>query len=129
MSDLISRQAAVFVIDAYFKKMVESTTASLIPKIAKETNTEIAENIRMVAEVLQKGHEEDIKKLLLETIPTAYDVEAVVRELEEAMALYKTREEACHVVNCGNYAKVHYHGIQQGIKFAIEIVKRGGRND
>jgi tetrahydromethanopterin S-methyltransferase subunit F len=59
--------------------------------------------------------------------PTAYDVEAVVRELEDKVEFYESREKRQMELDCG-MAACHTNGVQQGIKFAIEIV-RGGRNE
>ena len=63
--------------------------------------------------------------------PTAYDVDAVVRELEELkMAEYDdSDEEPCYE----DAEDIYEEGVSAG-KFkayhkAIEIVKRGGRND
>lgn len=63
----------------------------------------------------------------VDNIPTAYDVEAVVRELEakSTVAAQKTFEAA----EMGfERASIHYQGIQDGLDYAIEIV-RGGRNE
>lgn len=48
-------------------------------------------------------------------IPTAYDVEAVVRELEEKSKLYSLSDRDCEFAI--------------PLNIAIEIVKRGGRNE
>lgn len=60
--------------------------------------------------------------------PTAYDVEAVVRDLEakSTVAAHKNFEAA----EMGfERAAIHYQGIQDGLDYAIAIVKRGGRNE
>lgn len=53
--------------------------------------------------------------------PTAYDVEAVVRELEESL------EKAEHKAD--EYDSGTWDDIAIGLCEAIEIVKRGGRNE
>ena len=65
---------------------------------------------------------------LIESQPTAYDVDAVVRELEEKIRFYENRERRQMESRLG-MAACHTNGVQQGIKFAISIVKRGGRNE
>ena len=57
-------------------------------------------------------------ELVLQNIddqPTAYDVEAVVRELEEKSMMYSLNDRDCIFAI--------------PLNDAIEIVKRGGRND
>lgn len=64
----------------------------------------------------------------LELQPTAYDVEAVVRALEEKIKFYENQEKRQMELDCG-MAACHTNGVQQGIKFTIDVVKRGGRNE
>ena len=59
---------------------------------------------------------------LVGRIPTAYDVDAVVRELEQdyrdAIKIY------------GNDANgEYYYGVTRALHRAIQVVKRGGRNE
>lgn len=49
--------------------------------------------------------------------PTAYDVEAVVRELEDAKFVFYTEDDK------------EASGYNDGLNEAIEIVRRGGRNE
>jgi hypothetical protein len=86
---------------------------------------------------------EDVKELLLgldalpweeqvdelvDAIPTAYDAEAVVRELEEELKYHVKGELRCE--DKGYEAGAERHR-QKVIAYdtAIAIVKRGGRND
>lgn len=56
-----------------------------------------------------------------------YDVEAVVRELEAKSTL--AAQKCFEAAEMGfERASIHYQGIQDGLDYAIEIVK-GGRND
>lgn len=64
---------------------------------------------------------------LIEDQPTAYDVEAVVRELEAKSELYSCEAEA-DMDNGWEYLSNRKYGISAGLQKAIEIV-RGGRND
>lgn len=59
--------------------------------------------------------------------PTAYDVEAVVRELETKSELYSCEAEA-DMDNGWEYLSNRKYGISAGLQKAIEIV-RGGRNE
>lgn len=89
----------------------------------------------MVAKMRRLINADDVKELLLgldslpweeqvdelvDRIPTAYDVEAVVRELEKQ----KIDLDQPNVVAYAN-AK----GWNQAISLCIDIVKRGGRNE
>ena len=60
--------------------------------------------------------------------PTAYDLEAVVRELEEEVRRIKDEERRCFLE--GN-TKLGFclNGKASGLTHAIEVIKRGGRND
>ena len=70
---------------------------------------------------------DDVRNLL-NAMPTAYDVEAVVKELEAKVKFYESREQRQMELDCG-FAACHTNGVQQGIKFTIDVVKRGGRNE
>lgn len=63
---------------------------------------------------------DDVRNLLSDQ-PTAYNLEAVVRELEVVLTVHKKQYE-----EYGDYFSL---GVVGGIKTAIEIVKRGGRNE
>lgn len=63
----------------------------------------------------------DVKECI-DRVPTAYDVDAVVRELEQdyrdAIKIY------------GNDANgEYYYGVTRALHRAIQVVKRGGRNE
>lgn len=60
--------------------------------------------------------------------PTAYDVEAVVRELEKEITRTKEKERQCFM---DNNVKMGFclNGRASAMNFAIEIVKAGGRNE
>ena len=59
--------------------------------------------------------------------PTAYDVEAVVRELEAKSTFYAHEAEGDKDMGY-EYLTIRKYGISDGLDIAIEIV-RGGRND
>lgn len=63
---------------------------------------------------------------IVDRIPTAYSVEAVVRELEAAR---KPHKEIADGKGWSNRDRVHAIGIVGAYNHAIEIVKRGGRNE
>ena len=58
---------------------------------------------------------------MMQNLPTAYDVEAVVRELEKESREYKRKADEVD----SNL----FDGVSIGFESAIEIVKRGGRNE
>lgn len=60
--------------------------------------------------------------------PTAYDVDAVVRELEEKIKHHWERANYCHD-NELYIAESEHVGKCEAFREAIEIVKRGGRNE
>ena len=60
--------------------------------------------------------------------PTAYDLEAVVRELEELEKLHARHQLKCEEKGMTFCADRHEHKIQ-ALDEAIAIVKRGGRNE
>lgn len=64
----------------------------------------------------------------IDSQPTAYSVEAVVRELEDAIKMHARHQLKCEEKGCEFTANRHEHKIR-GLEEAIEIVKRGGRND
>ena len=59
--------------------------------------------------------------------PTAYDVEAVVRELETKSTFYAHEAEGDKDMGY-EYLTIRKYGISDGLDIAIEIV-RGGRNE
>ena len=60
--------------------------------------------------------------------PTAYSVEAVVRELEELAKLHARHQLKCEEKGMDYCADRHEHKVQ-ALDEAIAIVKRGGRNE
>ena len=67
---------------------------------------------------------------LVKSQPTAYDVDAVVSELENMIERYEKKEKqimekgaACQV------AAANVNGIVRGLKLAVYTIKRGGRNE
>lgn len=64
----------------------------------------------------------------VEDSPTAYDVEAVVRELEAKSTFYAHEAEGDKDMGY-EYLTIRKYGISDGLDIAIEIVKRGGRNE
>lgn len=64
----------------------------------------------------------------IKNTPTAYDVEAVVRELEELAKLHARHQLKCEEKGMDYCADRHEHKVQ-ALDEAIAIVKRGGRND
>ena len=60
--------------------------------------------------------------------PTAYDVDAVVKELEELAKLHARHQLKCEVKGMDYCADRHEHKVQ-ALDEAIAIVKRGGRNE
>ncbi len=65
---------------------------------------------------------------LFDSRPTAYDVEAVVKELEAKSTLYAHEAEGDKDMGY-EYLTIRKYGISDGLDIAIEIVKRGGRNE
>ena len=63
---------------------------------------------------------------LIDDCPTAYSVEAVVRELEAAREPHKQIADS---KGWPNRDRVHAIGIVGAYNHAIAIVKRGGRDD
>ena len=57
------------------------------------------------------------------TIPTAYDVEAVVRELEAKSTFYAHEAEGDKDMGY-EYLTIRKYGISDGLDIAIEIVKK-----
>ena len=67
-------------------------------------------------------------KDFIEAQPTAYDADAVVRELEELAKLHARHQLKCEVKGMDYCADRHEHKVQ-ALDEAIAIVKRGGRNE
>ena len=64
---------------------------------------------------------------IIEELPTAYDVEAVVRELEAKSTFFAHEAEEDKDIGHA-YLATRKYGISDGLDIAIEIV-RGGRNE
>ena len=58
---------------------------------------------------------------VIDTEPTAYDVDKVVEELEKEIKLYENSKS----IMGGNDADIEYDGAMKGLGKAIEIVKQG----
>ena len=91
MSDLISRSALIEAITQHSK--------------------DVKSDVPMVQDIYQIAHQHIIQ--LIEIQPTAYDVEKVVKELEE-------------MKNIGSATKTEILITKACINRAIDIVKRGG---
>ena len=75
----------------------------------------------------------EILESLIKQIPTAYDVDKVVKELERLKETEQNREDECDEEGYGDAEQIFSDGESQG-KFkayikAIEIVKAGGINN
>lgn len=68
----------------------------------------------------------DLRKIIEEQ-PTAYDVEKVVEELEEELKLADDEKARCIKENPMQFDEAK--GYARGMACAIEIVKRGGRDE
>lgn len=83
------------------------------------------------ADDLIKQLEEGVWNSAVEEVknqPTAYDADAVVRELEELAKLHARHQLKCEVKGMDYCADRHEHKVQ-ALDEAIAIVKRGGRNE
>ena len=61
---------------------------------------------------------------MLEALPTAYDIDKVVKELEKELSLADKEKERCTGKNHLQFDSAK--GYASGISTAIEIVKQGG---
>jgi hypothetical protein len=77
------------------------------------------------ADCVVDGTLETVEEVIIDKAPTAYDVEAVVGELEAAR---KPHKEIADGKGWSNRDRVHAIGIVGAYNHAIEIV-RGGRNE
>ena len=59
--------------------------------------------------------------------PTAYDVDKVVKQLEKELQLADEEKRRCTIENMLQFDEAK--GYARGMACAIEIVKRGGRDD
>ena len=83
------------------------------------------------ADDLKRQLEEGVWNSAVEEVdnqPTAYDLEAVVRELEAKSTFYTHEAEEDKDIGHA-YLATRKYGISDGLDIAIEIVKRGGRNE
>ena len=64
---------------------------------------------------------------MLEALPTAYDIDKVVKELEKELSLADKEKERCTGKNHLQFDSAK--GYASGISTAIEIVKQGGASD
>lgn len=65
---------------------------------------------------------------VIKSQPTAYSVEAVVRELETISTFYAHGAEGDKDMGY-EYLTIRKYGISDGLDIAIEIVKQGGRDE
>lgn len=65
-------------------------------------------------------------KSIIRNQPVAYDIEAVVKELEEQAKQYHRREKNCEGKNITVKLSEKFYGKACSYEHAIEIVKRGG---
>lgn len=63
---------------------------------------------------------------VIENQPTAFDVEAVVKELEEQAKQYHRREKNCEDKNITVQLSKKFFGKACSYEHAIEIVRKGG---
>lgn len=68
----------------------------------------------------------DVRDMLNDQ-PTAYDVEAVVEQLNKELELADEEKRRCTVENMLQFDETK--GYARGMACAIEIVKRGGRDE
>lgn len=82
-----------------------------------------------IAKYLGRGYEfcaPDIEDMLREQ-PTAFDVEKVIEQLNKELELADEEKRRCTIENMLQFDEVK--GYARGMSCAIEIVKRGGRDD
>ena len=104
MEDLIKRQEAIEVIHKFFREKVDYVCGE-----RKEVPFEEIDYILECNKELSSAIKE---------IPTAFDVEAVVEELEAQKMLAK--------INFTDFGERFDIGMHQAFKEAIEIVRKGG---
>ena len=79
----------------------------------------------------KEEREENIGEIItwedVDSQPTAYDVDKVVEELEEELKLADDEKARCIKENPMQFDEAK--GYARGMACAIEIVKRGGRDD
>lgn len=77
--------------------------------------TELANGILKAINFLEKE----------ENVPTAYDVEKVVTELEEELELAEKEEKRCLMEHSQRYEKAEQYAL--GISNALDVVRNGGK--
>jgi hypothetical protein len=80
------------------------------------------------ADCVVNGTLETVEEVIIDKLPTAYNLEAVVKELEREIERDNEKERQYFIE--GN-ERLGYclNGKASALKLAIEIVRRGGRND
>lgn len=112
MNDLISRKAVEKIIKEFFKTKVDE-----IPK--REKFNKLCDLCALYLELNADLHKK------IEDIPVAYDVEKVVERLELENKRLKILKNNC-IALCDH----EVIGIEnKAYNYAIEIVKRGGKDD
>lgn len=97
---------------------------------------ELMDFISEYAEQIQYAIEHknmEILESLIKQIPTAYDVDKVIKELERLKETEQNRQDECDEEGYGDAEQIFSDGESQG-KFkayikAIEVVKAGGINN
>lgn len=75
--------------------------------------------------MLKSMDDYDAVKKVINDMPTAYDVDAVVKQLEKEMQTSSSDKTEAIIRMCGASAN-HYAGKEYAYEKAIEIVKGGG---
>lgn len=80
------------------------------------------------ADCVVDGTLETVEEVIIDKAPTAYSVEAVVRELETKSTFFAHEAEGDKDMGY-EYLTIRKYGISDGLDIAIEIVKQGGQNE
>lgn len=79
----------------------------------------------------EEEREENVGEIItwedIDSLPTAFDVEKVVEQLNKELELADEEKRRCTVENMLQFDEAK--GYARGIACAIEIVKRGGRDE
>lgn len=117
MSDLIKREEVLKVIHDYFKEFIDYIEAHEEESHLRDIFMVLAENKKLCTKIKE--------------IPVAYDVEQVVKELEELISMF---EENNSQIRYERYCKANRKCKAMDcftcvLSHAIEIVKGGGVNE
>ena len=79
----------------------------------------------------EEEREENVGEIItweyIDSLPTAFDVEKVIEQLNKELELADEEKRRCTIENMLQFDEAK--GYARGITVAIEIVKRGGRDD